>query len=322
MAKPNTLVRARPDLAMSLMGYPIVAAMQRAIAYKVMPVIDVPTQNGNYGDIPAGQLLIPSNRKRNSDGSYQRRKLKFGDRSWSTTEYGGEGEVDDRESSIHDDYFDHELLAARVEQFGNVLDAEMRVAAILMNTANFTGRTTAVATSWTNWSASDPIADIEAQKDSIHDACALDADVGWCSKTVLRDLKHNEKIISRIVSEGAGSPAKASDVTIGMIKQVLGLEHLHVGAMSYNAANVNEDIDAQPVWNPDYFGLGVIDQNNNVEDPTLCRAFHWGKDGSQIGGMIEDYESVDNRGHIVRVRHDVDEQIVQEELGHLLTGVG
>lgn len=320
MAKPNQLVRARPDLAAAIMGYPIMAAQEKAIAYKVMPVKDVPTQKGDYGDIPAAQLLTPGNRKRNGDGSYQRRRLQFGDRKWKTSEFGGEQAVDDRESAIYD-YFDHERLAAQTELFGNVLDAEIRVANKLMNVSNFTGRNNAVAVGWSDWEASNPIEDLEGGKDQLHDNCAMHANTGWCSHRSLRNLKHNTKIIERITASGAGDPAKPSDVTIDMLKQVLGLDYLFVGEMSYNAANENEPLDARPVWSDDYFGLGVIDHSGSIENPTFCRCFHWSADGSVIGGHVEDYEDPKTREHIVRVRHDTDEQIVMEDLGWLLTGL-
>jgi len=61
-----------------------------------------------------------------------------------------------------------------------------------------------------------------------------------------------------------------------------------------------------------------VAETDNIKEPCLARTFHWSADGSQIGGTVETYDESQNRGRIVRVRHDVQHKVLYKELGHLL----
>jgi len=322
MAKPKTNARARLDLAMSMMGYPILAAAAEAIAYKVSPVFEVDSQAGNYGDVPAAELLtVGDDRRRNSDGSYKRSKIRFGDRTWATTEYGGEGEVDDRRSKQYGDYFDHELLAAQVEQNRNMLGKEKRIADKVMDSSLYTGQTTAAAAGWGSWSTSNPILDIHNAKKAMWTRTGFRPNTGICSENTLLELINNDAVFSKIHSQGAGDPAKPSDITIDMLKKVFLLDEILVGKASINLANVNQALSISSVWSDSYFQLSYIDHTNNIAMPTAYRTFHWDEDGSKVGGTIEDYTDDTTRAHVIRVREDVDEQEVDSTLKQLITGI-
>ena len=322
MPAPTTSsVNARPDIAASMEQYPISAAASGAIAYDLFPVIDVDYQAGNYGYIPVNELLTPKTRKRNSNGTYQRTSFEFTDRNYATDEYGGEGVIDERRKNQYADYFDAELVTAEIERFQNVQAAEKRVAAIAMSTTVFSGQTTAAGTAWTDYASSDPIQDVEDAVQAVYDRTGLWPNVAWCSKKTFRNLRNNEKVIDRIEATGAGSPAKASDVTKEMLAQVFDLEEIHVGEMSENTANPGQTPVIASVWDDDKFGVGFVDRSGNMEMPTLFRAFHWSADGSEIGGAIEQYFSDEARADVIRARHDVDEKLELVELGQLITGV-
>ena len=62
-------------------------------------------------------------------------------------------------------------------------------------------------------------------------------------------------------------------------------------------------------------------ETNDIKEPCLGRIFHWAEDGSEIGGMVETYREESSRADIVRVRHDVQEQVLYTQMGHLLTSV-
>lgn len=321
MPRPSsTTIQPRPDLAGSMQEYPIAAAGAGAIAYELFPVIEVPVQSGKYGSIPPEQLLTPKSRKRNSDGSYARSEFEFSERDWSTDEYGGEGIVDERRANQYREYFDAELVTAQIEQFKNIQAAEIRAAAIAMNTSNFSGQTTAAGTAWTSYSSADPVANVETAVQAVYGRDGLWPNVGWCSMTTLRNLRHCDKVIERIEASGAGQPAKFSDVTVEMIAQVFGLQKILVGGMSKNTANINQTKSISGVWSNSYFGVGYIDLSKNIEMPTLFRAFHWGADGSTIGGRVESYYDDRVRADVIRVRHDTDEKQVLSTLGQLITG--
>lgn len=322
MPKPATNVRVRLDIAASMMGVPFLAQQAGAIAYKLSPVYEVPKQSGEYGDIAPKELLtVGDDRRRNSDGSYKRSTIRFSDRNYATKEFGGEGTVDERDSHKFEDYFDHELVVGQVEMNRNVLAKEKRIADKAMDSANFVGQTTPAGSTWDAWKTSNPGLDIHNAKKAQWKRTGIRPNVGYCSENTFLDLINNDEVFRKIHSEGAGDPAKPSDITIEMLKKVFLLEDILVGGMSINKGNINQDLDIDGVWSDDYFGLAFIDRTNNIAVPTAFRTFHWDVDGSRIGGTVEDYFEDNKRTHVVRVREDVDEQEPRSDLKQLVTGV-
>jgi len=60
---------------------------------------------------------------------------------------------------------------------------------------------------------------------------------------------------------------------------------------------------------------------NDMREACIGRTFHWGQDGSSVGGTVESYRDEVVRGNVIRVRHDVDEVILYPQAGHLLSNV-
>jgi hypothetical protein len=60
---------------------------------------------------------------------------------------------------------------------------------------------------------------------------------------------------------------------------------------------------------------------DDIREPCLGRTFHWGEDGSQIGGLMESYREEQKRSDIIRCRHDVDEKVLYTQMGHLLSNI-
>lgn len=322
MAKPKTNARVRLDIAASMIGFPFLAAQAGAIAYQLSPPMEVDSQAGEYGDIaPVELLTVGDNRRRNPDGSYKRSEVRFSDRSWKTIEFGGEATVDARRAKQYGDYFDHELLAAQIEQNRNILAKEKRIADKAMDSSLYVGQTSAAATGWGDWAASNPILDVHNASKAQWLRTGMRPNTAFCSENTFLELINNEQIFKKIHSEGAGNPAKPTDITIDMLKKVLNIEHFLVGGMSINNGNINQELDIASVWSDSYFGLAFVDHTNNIAMPTAFRTFHWDEDGSKIGGTVEDYAEDGNRKHVIRVREDVDEQEPRSDLKQLITGI-
>ena len=64
-----------------------------------------------------------------------------------------------------------------------------------------------------------------------------------------------------------------------------------------------------------------VAETQDHREPCIGRTFHWGEDGSTIGGTVETYRDENIRSDIVRNRLDVDEKRLVIESGHLLTNI-
>ena len=61
--------------------------------------------------------------------------------------------------------------------------------------------------------------------------------------------------------------------------------------------------------------------SGDFREACLGRTFHWSEDGSSENGTVETYRDETVRSNIVRVRMDVDEQVILPTAGYLLTGI-
>jgi hypothetical protein len=67
--------------------------------------------------------------------------------------------------------------------------------------------------------------------------------------------------------------------------------------------------------------LCKVAKTNDVREVCIGRTFHWTKDGSSIGGTVEQYREEKVRGDVFRCRHQTGEKVINKECGHLLTGL-
>ena len=320
MPAPTTDVRVRPDLAQSMMELPLEMA-GKPIAPLLFPVVEVDESDGTQGVIPVEEFLTITGGARTGEGGYARSRMQFEDQSWATEENGGEGVIDERKKHKYKNYFNHETIVARLERHKAHLRREKRCADIANNTSNYSGQTTAAGTVWTNHSAAVPVDNVETAVQAVYDRTGIAPNTLWMSWKRFRDLRLCDQIKEAIQSAGAGSPSKATDVTIEMLSAVFDLPYILVGDMPYNSANAGQAKSISSLWSNTSAGVAYIDHSGSVEMPTHFRMYHWGEDGSTFDGLVEDYYETDKRQHIIRVRQDTDEKQVIAELGQLITGI-
>lgn len=324
MPAPSTsLATLRPDLGASFTEFDLEMDRRNFVALRVLPVIEVMKSAGKFGKIPIEQLLQNRETSRASGSGYSRNKWTFTDASFSTEEHGAEEPVDDREADLYRDYFDAEQISAQ-RAFDAVLrNAEKRVADLIFNPTTWTGAplTTAVTNEWDDAASAVPITDVEAAVRKVYDGTGLWPNALIVNRRVFRNLRNSDQIIDRIASQGAGSPTKPTDITAAMLAAVFDLPNIIVAGGSKNTAN--EAVAATPtqIWSDEYAMVCRVAETNDIREPSLGRTFHWGEDGSTIGGTIESYRDETVRSDVIRVRHDVDESVLYVQLGHLLSNI-
>jgi len=318
----SSLATLRPDLA-TFLEFDLESEKNGYVATQVFPVIDVQSQAGNFGKIPLEQLLQQRDTKRAPGSGYARGNWTFDKAVYATEEHGAEEAVDDREAKMYSEYFVAEQIST-LRAFSSVLrNAEQRVADAVFNTTTWTGSslTTAVATPWSTLASAVPITNVEAAVQKVYDNSGLWANALIINRKVFRNLRNCSSIIDRINASGAGSPSKASDVTVEMLKAVFDLDYVIVAGTSKNGAKEGQTASPSQIWSSSYAMVCKIATSPDMREPCIGRTFHWSQDGSSIGGTVETYREEKSRSDIIRVRHDVDEVTLYAEAGHLLSNI-
>lgn len=315
----SSLATLRPDLAESFMEFDLAMDAQGFISNQVFPVVEVAQQSGNFGKIPVEQLLQSRDTKRAPGSGYARGNFTFDDATYACQEHGAEEPVDDREAAMYRDYFDAELIASQRAYSAVLRNAEQRVADALFNSSTFTP--TSVSNEWDDATNATPLTDVEAAVQSIYDASGLWANSLIINQKVFRNLRNCDQVIDRINSAGAGSPSKASDVTMQMLAEVFALDRIIVAGASKNTAKEGQDASISQIWSGEYAMVAKIATSSDFREPCVGRTFHWSADGSSIGGTVETYRDESVRSDITRVRHDVDEIVLYPEAAELLDNI-
>ena len=318
----SSLATLRPDLA-TFLEFDLESENAGYIATEVFPVVNVVSQAGNFGKIPIEQLLQQRDTRRAPGAGYSRGNFTFDKATYATEEHGAEEPVDDREAKMYAEYFAAEQIST-MRAFSSVLrNAEQRVADAVFNTTTWTGSslTTAITHEWDDATNCVPLTDVEAAVQKIYDNSGLWANALVINRKVFRNLRNSDQIIERINASGAGSPSKATDVTVQMLAQVFDLDHIIVAGTSKNAAKEGQAASVSQIWSGEYAMICKIATGPDMREPCIGRTFHWSEDGSSIGGTVESYRDETVRGDVIRVRHDTDEIVLYPQAGHLLSNI-
>jgi hypothetical protein len=316
---PPTL---RPDLA-EFMEFDLENERKGYVALQVLPPVEVSLQSDNPGRVPLETLLQEADTKRNDRGGYNRVDTKFETFAYATKENGIEVPIDSREEKRYQHLLQLDQISNTKGQSIVARNHEIRVANLVFNATTFTGAslTTAITHEWDDATNAVPITNVEAAVKKIYENSGLDANALIINKQVFRNLRNCDQVIERIQSAGAGNATKARDITIEMLKELFDLDYIIVAGASKNTANEAKAATPTRIWSGEYAMVCRVSESADMRDPCLGRTFHWSEDGSLLGGTIEEYEEVQSRARILRVRHDTDEVIMYPQAGHLLSNV-
>jgi len=319
----RSLATLRPDLAGGFLEFDLAMEREGFIGLNVLPVFETPTASGNFGRIKLEQLLQRRKTERTAVGGYNRGTWDFDPDSYRTAEHGLEEPVDDNEERMYANYFDLEMVSAGRAYDGVLREQEIRTAGLVFDPTTWTGGdlTAPVTLSWikANNETATPIDDVNAARLKVWQNCGLWPNALILNRLIFNQLRTLDQIKQNIMARGAGSPVKARDITREMLAAVFDVDEVLVAGSALNSANEGQDRSLAPIWSSVYCGVARICRTNDIREPGLGRTFHWGEDGSTIGGTFETYRDETVRGDVVRVRNQTDEHILYKECQFLLT---
>jgi len=319
----SSLATLRPDLGGSLMEYDLAMGRMGFIASRVLPVFEAGKQSGTFGRIPIEELLQTRDTKRAPGAGYSRGSFKFTTDNYATEEHGAEEPIDDREAKMYADYFSAELIAAERARDVVLRNAEMRAADLIFNATIWTGAALAtnITNEWDDATNATPIVDVRGARDKVWDNSGLIANALVINWQVRNNLVNCDQIRDRVASSGAGSSTLQRNITDLQLAQALDLDMVITAGSPKNTADEGQAVGISNIWSSEYAMVCRVATSNDIREPCVGRTFHWGEDGSNIGGLVETYRDEGVRSDIVRCRHDVDEKRLYVESGHLLGNV-
>lgn len=322
MAIPSSsIVTLQPQLA-TFYEASFAQLSEGYIANRVFPVTSVPAQFGRFGVIALEELIkIAEDLERTPGAGYKTDISQLTDMGYATKEYGKQEAVDEREAAIYGDLLPAAEFAA-MRAANAVLQAqEIRVAALLTDSAVYTG---SLAQSLGNgaWSSanSTPLVDVENAVRKVYANSGLWPNTIIMSRETFRTLRQHASIISAITSTGAGDQARAADVTTQQLSQVFDLPNVIVAGGSKNGNGPSAAAAISQIW-PKSVWIGRIAETQDMREACVGRTFHWSGDGSSPMGTLETYYNEGTRTSYVRVRHEVDNKRIYPEMGCMIASV-
>ena len=310
----GTRTTPRMDLGQAVLEF--ILKRSEYIGLLALPIFKTQKKASVFNAITRECLTKIPETKRAPGGNYNRLNFETEEKSFSCKEHGLEGPLDDSEKTLYVNDFSAELVT--VEQIvGLILLAqEYRIAQALFNAGTFTGAARYTDNSGSPWDniATDIIKQVRDAKEKVRQNCGLMPNALIFSETNLNRIKANTGIKDAIKY----TTKLTDDELFAVLAALFGVKKILVGRAIRNTANKKLTFSGSDIWNDDYIMLAVVATNpKNLKEPSIGRTFLWTAD-SPANPVVESYREDAIRSDVFRVRHDIDEKIIDSYFGHLM----
>lgn len=316
-----SLATLRPDLAGSFEEFDLLSNQLGFVGLSAFPVFETAQATGTFGRITDAELLKTQNTLRAPGSPYSRSKTRFQTDTFVTRDHGHEEPVDDNEAKMYAEYFDAEMVAARRARHAVLLNHERRVIDLITDTGVWTGAalTTAVSNPWTSIGSGTPVANVSAANAAVYAGIGQPANAVIMSWNRFNACRNTEEFLERV--KYSGTDARNRNITRDVMAQVFGVDFVFVAGGVRNTADEGQNAVKASMWPDARVMVCRVATTEDIRETCIGRTFHWGEDGSQIGGVLESYRDETVRGDVIRCRMQTDEKRLYVAAGHLLTSV-
>lgn len=290
------------------------------IADLVLPMFPSQVKAANYPKITRESILSTPDAKRSSKSGYNRVNFGAEDGSFSCEEFGLEAQLGDDERALYVNDFDAEAVSISFVRGLLALAREIRVAALVFNTTTWAG-----ASLYTDYSSSGPwatvatdiIAQIVAARNASRALTGVEPDTLIVGPTNLGNLIANTGIKAKF----PGAAVVSEEMIRQNLAAVLGISKLYVGKAVKNTKPTGATaFSGSDVWTGYAMVCKTPSMANSLAEPCVGRSILWAAD-SPSEPVIEQYREEATRSDVFRVRHSLDEIVIDASFGHLLKTV-
>jgi hypothetical protein len=238
--------------------------------------------------------------------------------TYSCQEWGYEQAIDDTVAKNVKRFFDAEVVATEQARRKLLLDYEIRTAAAVQNTGNFTATSSSTAYTVGNIATFDFALDIEGILDGMI-SNGESANTLVIPYQVWTRIKASTKFQNRLRGTGVSSDS-ILNASAEAAAEMLNLENVIIARGTYDIANEGVAFSSSLIWSNTYCWLGKVTAAGNPAAMLKGGAgytLNWSAFGPPIG--VSTYRDEPNKSDIVRAEQCVAEKVVNSAAGALLT---
>lgn len=286
------------------------------VAEKLAPVFTVDRRSGQYPRIRLdnGELMKRDVTLRGPTGTYNEVSRKTEWDTYICEDRGLVERIDDVNERIMKDFFDMEVLTAKLVQRNLKIDYEIRVAEMFMDPTMFNATNSTVAYNETNLATvnfpkdlDDAISRLKAR--AVIPNTLVITDTLW--RLVKRSALLQTYLFNNLNTSGTRLITKEHITEAFTIDVIIPQTH-------YDNANKAKSATLKPIWTPDYFWVGQI-SGGAFDAGGAARTLTWGADVPNGLYATETYRDENRRSDMVRVRSHTAEKVIDNSAGELVT---
>jgi hypothetical protein len=276
------------------------------IADQVFPVYKVSKQTGKYFVYDKANLRVEKSLRAagspSNEVSFSLSQDTFSCDDHALKDFVADEIADQAEAALDPLIDTTEMITEQL-----MLDRELALATLLANTANVTQNTTLSGTSqWSDYSNSDPVADVRTARTTIHAASFKKPNTLILGKQVFDQLCEHPQIIERIKYSQLGV------VTPELLARLFQVEKVLVGEAGRNSAVEGQTDSLSYVWGK-HAWLAYIAPKVGLKTLTFGLTFTYAT------RQVKRWRDEDREGTYVRVGKDnYDQKIVAVAAGYLI----
>jgi len=313
MPSPTTTIQRR-DLGDVVSEYALARSRDTFAGLQIMPIFNTALQSGNFPIIPVEQMLKPRSVKRAPRGGYNRGDWQFEQGNYACEEYGWEEVVDDSLAANYADYFTAESVSAMIATDVILREQEKRIQA-----AADTAASNAVGTKWSVAATATPRANVKAGIKKVSQETGIMPDTFVCTWQTFQNLLNTTEVLDATKYTNPLT-MNGFEAQKQLIATYLGVSRVIVTNAISNSANEGATFAASQIWNDANGYLVVTNAGALDSSPAWGRSMLWTGD-SPNNINVESYREDAVRGTVVRVRHYVDEKILNTTCMYRLTNL-
>lgn len=288
--------------------------MQDATEYvgrKLAPFFFTGKRAANYYVFNRENVLnIPKLKARSPGAEYSESMMELSDDSYNARNWGHKAPVDDEEREHYALSIDADK--AEIERLMNIIlvNHEWRVRDLAI------GATVTSSSPGSKWDAggSDPIADVNAVREIIHDNCGMDPNLMVLPRDVFNVLSELPAILDKIKYTQRGI------ITPDLLAPIFKVREIVVAGGLENTANEGQAMNISKIWG-DSVILAHVDTRQNLKAPNFIRTMNWTGLTGPNGVNVLSYRDPARDSFIHRAKHYTDEKLVGAECGYHLSNV-
>lgn len=284
---------------------------EQYIAELILPPLKVKEKTGKYAKYGKENLRIYTNQIYRAPGTRAMgADYSVSQGSYACEERSVEKKVPDEFVANYDDPYDPKRDAAAVCMdviWGN---QEYALASYMADTANITQNTTLTGTDqWSDYSNSDPVADIETAINTVRAANGQRPNTMVLSHAVFTKLKYHPDIREQLKYTNGG---QVSDASMGtFLKDFFTLKDVFIGSAIYDSADEGQTASLADIWGKHCWLL------YKTPTPTLMKAT-FGYTVFDVPREVDTYREESVRSDYVRQRYSYDMNVMDASLCYLI----